>query len=452
MTGDHYDDPELLAYAEQQAGLPEGMESHVEKCQQCMKRLRSLRTFTALLQDTNVHAFSRRFRNGQREIDEFVSLAGGRVSTDSEADETFELLNRLGPEHWMSWLTDHPSARTRGLAERFISEARRGLNDRPERGLQLLDLAVEVANSLRDVFEIAECRGNVEVQRASALRHLGQYPAALEATEAAGCFLSHLPAPTFDLAFVGWARANVLFSMTRYAEALPLIRDVERTFLSFGDPYHAARARLLEASILCEQGDTPTAEGIYRDLLRYFEGDEDQEMIARLTCNLSDCAVRRDDAVTAQSLARKATALFTALGRPSEVTRLRWSLGHLLLRQEQFDAALLELRPAAADFEQRGMITSMGEVSLDIAEIHLRLGEWDEAQTLAVHLAGVFLKADAPQHHAQAYAALRTAVESRSATIELIDYVRGYVASAENEGRLFEPPPLRSLGPQDNHK
>ncbi len=86
------------------------------------------------------------------------------------------------------------------------------------------------------------------------------------------------------------------------------------------------------------------------------------------------------------------------------------------------------------------MITSMGEVCLDLAEIHLRLGEWDEAQALAERLAGVFLKADAPQHHAQAYACLRTAVERRSATIELIDYLREYFASIENEGGLFEPP------------
>lgn len=440
MTGEHYDDAALLAYAEQQAGVPEELESHIGNCAQCMKRMRSLRTFTAILQDMNVHAFSRRVRNGRREIDELVSLAGGRVRIDRETDAAFEALTRLAPEYWMSWLGDHPAARTRGLVERFIAEARCGLNDRPERALQLLDLAVDIANGLRDSFDIAECRGNIEVQRASALRHMGQYDTALKATDAAGRFLSHLPAPAFDLAFVLWARANVLFSMTRYAEALPLIQDVQRTFLSFGDPYHAARSRLLEANILCEQGDASTAEGIYRDLLRYFEDDEDQEMVAWLTQNLADCAVRRDDAVTAQSLARKATALFSALGRPSEVTRLRWSLGHLLLRQEQFDAALWELRSAAADFERRGMITSMGEVCLDVAEIHLRLGEWDDARALADHLASVFLKANAPVHHAQAYAALRTAVERRSATIELIDYLREYVANAGNEGRRFEPP------------
>jgi hypothetical protein len=89
-------------------------------------------------------------------------------------------------------------------------------------------------------------------------------------------------------------------------------------------------------------------------------------MIAWLTQNLADCAVRRDDSTTALLLARKATELFAALGRPSEVTRLRWSVGHLLLRQEQFDAALWELRSAARDSEQRGMITSMGEVCLNV--------------------------------------------------------------------------------------
>jgi tetratricopeptide (TPR) repeat protein len=440
MTGYHYDDTELLAYAEREGEIPQELESHVRKCEQCMERVRALHTFAAILKDTNVHAFSHRVRGGGREIDELVSLAAGRVSIDSEADAAFELFNRLGPEHWTSWVADHPSARTRGLVERFIAEARRELNDRPERALQILDVANEIATALRDVCTLSECCGNIELQRASALRHLGQYQAALEAAEAASRFLSHLPAPTFDLAFVAWARANVLFSMTRYTKALRLIQDVQSTFLSFGEAHHAARARILEASILCEQGDTLRAEGIYHELLRYFEGDEDQEMIARLTCNLADCAVRRDDAVTAQSLSRKAATLFAALGRPSEVTRLRWSVGHLLLQQEKFDAALWELRSAAADFEQRGMITSMGEVCLDVAEIHLRLGEWEEAQALAEHLAGVFLKADAPLHHAQAYASLRMAVAKRSATIELIDYLRTYVAATEDEARPFAPP------------
>jgi tetratricopeptide (TPR) repeat protein len=440
MTTHHYDDTELLAYAERQTDPAEGLERHLEKCPACRERVRSLRTFCGLLKGTDVQAFSRRFRNGRREIDELASLATGRVSTDQQADAVFELLRHLTLKDWGNWLAQHPSARTRGLVERFIAEARRSLNDRPDDALQLLDLAVEVANALPDVFDLAECRGNIEVQRASALRHLGQYPAALDATDAAERFLRHLPAPTFDLAFVAWARANVLFSMSRYTEALALIRDVERTFLSFGDPYHAARSRLLQANILCDQGETLAAERMYRELLRYFEADEDQEMIAWLTQNLADCAVRRDDAVTAQSLARKATALFSALGRPSEVTRLRWSVGHLLLRQEQFDAALWELRSAAADFEQRGMVTSMGEVCLDIAEIHLRLEEWDEARVLAEHLTGVFLQADASLHHAQAYGVLRTAVEKRSATIELIDYLRTYVTTPENEARSFAPP------------
>jgi tetratricopeptide (TPR) repeat protein len=440
VTADHYDDAELLAYAEQQADIPEALESHIRTCQQCTNRVRDLRVFTAILKDTNIHAFSRRFRNGRREMDELVSHAGGRASIDGDADAAFEILNRLAPERWMSWLAAHPEARTRGLVGCFIAEARRGFNDRPERALQILDLAVQVANVLGDVLDIAECRGNIEVQRASALRHLGHYHSALEATDAAGRFLSHLPAPTFDLAFVAWTRANILFSMTRYAEALPLIRDVEQTFVSFGDPYHAARSRLLAGNILCEQGDVQAAENIFRDLLRYFENDEDREMIAWLTQNLADCAVRRDDAVTAQSLAQKATALFTALGRPSEVTRLRWSLAHLLLRQQKFDAALWELRTAAADFEQRGMVTSLCEVCLDITEIHLRLGEWDEARALAERLAGIFLKADARLHHAQAYTVLRTAVEKRSATIELVAYLRDYVANAENGERHCEPP------------
>jgi len=63
-------------------------------------------------------------------------------------------------------------------------------------------------------------------------------------------------------------------------------------------------------------------------------------------------------------------------------------------------------------------------------------------RALAERLAGVFLKAAAPLHHAQAYAALRTAVEQRSATVELIEHLRTYFVSPPDDRPFVPPDPI----------
>jgi tetratricopeptide (TPR) repeat protein len=441
MIADHYEDYELLAYDDRDAALLdlETAEMHIAECEECAKRLGSIRRFEALLADKNVHRYAKRFRAATPETDDLVARTEDRVRGQVEAEQTLATLRELPIEGWAVWLSGDPSRRTPGLVHLLLTESRLYFNDKPAVALGVIAVASEVANAQSEVFDLAECQGNVELQRASALRHLGRHDEALAAADAAYRFLAHLPAPTYDLAFANWTRANVLFSMTRYGEALLLIRDAAETFLLFQDLEHANRARMLEASILCEQGEVERSQALYRELLRFFEGGSDTEMIARLFANLGDCAVRRDDAAAAQFLASQATRLFAELGRPSEATRVRWSLGHLLLRQRDLAAALPELRAAAKDFERRGMIASVGEVSLDILEIHVTRREWGDAETLARTLVSLFVAASAPLHHAQAYSYLREAIANRSATIELIDYVREKVTSGEIPTEFVPP-------------
>ncbi|HEY2323637.1 MAG TPA: hypothetical protein VGJ82_12315 [Thermoanaerobaculia bacterium] len=441
MIDGHYEDYELLAYRDRDADMLDvpSADAHISMCEECTERLRAIRRFEALLSDKNVHDYARRLRSAPPAMDAFVVATDDRLRADVDAERTLARLGSVAIDAWPEWLAFHPSRQTPGLVLALLGESRRHLNDRPETTLRVIAIAEEIANAQTDVFDLAECRGNVELQRANALRHLGRYDEALAAADAAYRFLAHLPAPTYDLAFASWARANVLFSMTRYAEALPLIRDATETFLIFGDLEHANRARVVEASLLCEQGDVERSEQVYRALLTFFENAGDTEMIARLSANLADCAVRLDHASDARLFAAQATQLFATLGRPSEATRVRWSLGNLLMRHGAFEDALGELEAAAEDFQQRGMIATMGEVLLDIVEIYLRRTEWVEAEALARTLAGVFRSAHAPLHHAQAYAYLRDALANRSATVDLVASVRAFVTGS-SETDAFAPP------------
>jgi tetratricopeptide (TPR) repeat protein len=438
MTGEHYEDYELLAYDERDGEMIDldAADRHIAVCEECAERRRRLRVFQAFLRDRSVHDHARRSGIDFHDGDDLARNESERRRDEEEAAAVILALRQFPIAKWSAWLSER-QANTRGMVHALLSESRRHLNDRPAAALRIIDIAENAANAQVNVFDRAECRGNVELQRANALRHMGKYDEALRAADSANELLAELPAPTYDLAFATWAKANVLFSMTRFTEALLLARDAEATFAIFGDTANAQRARVLVASVLCEEGELETATTMYHELRVAFERAGDREMVARVTANLADCAVRTDDFAQARLLGRQATHLYTDLGRPSEATRVRWSLGHALLRKGELESAMTELLAVARDYERRGMLASMGEVFLDLVEVYLRRDEWEQAEALAAK-AAAFL-GSAPVHLAQAYAYLRDAVASRTATLELIESVRAF--GARKDGSLtFQPP------------
>jgi tetratricopeptide (TPR) repeat protein len=279
----------------------------------------------------------------------------------------------------------------------------------------------------------------IEKERSNALRLLGRYPEALAALDAAEGFLKYLPAPAYDQNFVDWNRATVLFYMTRYAEALPLSMLVVDTFRRLGEADYAQQSRILVANIFCEQGNVLGAHAMYREVLSYFDAQRNRELVAQLNANLAECEVRLDHPDEALRFAGEAMRGYEGLGKRTEVVRLRWILGYQLLRRDHLVAALDVLEGASEEFESLGMVAEAGGVGLDIVEIHMRQEKWDLAAQLGEHLIKVFTASEAPVHQVQAVTYLRESVEARRATVELLDYVRFYVKS-DDQDLFFEPP------------
>jgi tetratricopeptide (TPR) repeat protein len=199
-------------------------------------------------------------------------------------------------------------------------------------------------------------------------------------------------------------------------------------------------ARNLEAMTLTEQGKTAEGLRVYLLIEQQLQQLDDPQMTARVTKNIAVSYRRLGNYSDATAYTLAAQKLYRALGAESEMIRSEWTLGAIDLLTGETETGLNTLRGAAAAFEGLGMLADAGFVKLDLTEELLRLGEWDEAGTLAGEAADTFARAGAKLHLSTALSYLREAVQQRAATLELVRYVRDYVM-ADEEGRSFEPPP-----------
>jgi tetratricopeptide (TPR) repeat protein len=230
----------------------------------------------------------------RRVVDAVASQLRG-VDADLEASNTFDALLELPVDKWSAFLAARPNRRTESLVARLIAEGRKAVSNEPDRALAMFLAAEEVTNTLKDVLRLARYRGVLAKERAHALRVLGRYTEALADVDAAEAFLSEVPASAYDLTFVRWTRATILFDMGRYPEALSLAVAVVRSFEKFEDLEYAHQARILVADLLCERGAVEDALAMYRELQGYFEEQDDDEITPALAKRIRECETHLAD-------------------------------------------------------------------------------------------------------------------------------------------------------------
>jgi len=340
---------------------------------------------------------------------------------------------------WSRYVATHPNAPTESLARRIMDAAIDELDRKPAYALELLDAADSIAGRIDDRQGQLECRSEVWKNRANALRMLGRYEEALNATVAAERFAEEIRTGAFMLAQITYTRGTVLFKMGRFAETIAAARDASYRFAEYGDVKRVIHARNLEAIALTEQGEIAESLRVYLLLAQQLQQLDDPQMMARVTENIAVSHRRLGNYDEARAYAEAAQERYRTLGADSEIIRVEWTLGLIELLIGETETGLDRLRGAAAAFEARRMIADAGFVKLALTEELLRLGEWDEASVMAGEAAETFATAGAKLHLSTALSFLREAVQGRSATLELVRYVREYV-TADDEGRGFEPP------------
>ncbi len=442
MTGHrHYTRADLLAYLDENEDVVDlrAVADAVAWCAACAGRLRELQGFGRLIADAEVWRKAHAPVIQPPGIMDILRDAGRIAREQRAAEHDFAALIAAPFETWPAYFAAHPGAPTEPLVLRIMEAAVAELERQPAHALLLLEAADTIAGRVKDQNEQIECRSEVWKNRANALRLLGQYDDALNATVIAARFADEIATGAFMLAQIIYTRGTVLFKMGRFAETIKTARDASRRFAEYGDVKRVIHAQNLEAMALTEQGETAEGLRIYLLIAQQLQQLDDPQMTARVMKNIAVSYRRLGNYDDARAYAIAAQQRYRELGTGAEIIRAEWTLGAIDLLTGETERGLTRLREAAAAFEAMGMLADSGFVKLALTEELLRLGEWDEASTLAGEAADTFARAGAKLHLSTALSYLREAVQHRAATVELVRYVREYV-TADEEGRRFEPP------------
>jgi tetratricopeptide (TPR) repeat protein len=437
----HFTTADLLAYLDDNRDVVDlaAVAVAVTSCVTCAARLQELHDFERLvatevkLREVDVPAgHPPKIIDVLRDVD--------RVAREKRsAERDFKALIAAPVKSWPAYFWAHADAPTQGLVRRIMEAAIEELDRKPARALELLDGADLIAARIDDRQGQLDCRSEVWKNRANALRMLGRYEEALDATVTAERFAEEVRTGAFMRAQILYTRGTVLLKMGRFADALLAARSASYRFAEYGDVKRVIHARNLEAIALTEQGETNEGLRVYLLIAQQLQEIDDPHMAAFVTVNIAVSHLRLGNYADARAFTLVAQERYRKLGAESEVIRADWALGVIDLRVGQTATGVARLRGAATAFETLKMPADAGFVKLDLTEELLRLGEWDEASVMAGQAAEAFASAGAKLHLSTALSFLREAVQRRSATPELVRYVRAYV-TADEEGRRFEPP------------
>jgi tetratricopeptide (TPR) repeat protein len=420
----HPDRIDILMYVERDTAAAERIRAHLDECADCAAVAEEYERIIGVLSDPAFRACFDGTDDKAAARESLLAEYDAAVSEKAAARTLFAEMLNAAPGNWPQWLDGHPEHRTLAMADEVFRHIETELNRAPQRALELTSLGEAIGRSLPLELESHTVLGDAWRYRSSALRHLGRYDEALNAASVAEAWYSSVTTGSFDVAQAQYARAVTLFKMTRHADASAVIASADQILSEFGESLPLARARMLHAAILIEEGDVDGAQERWREVLPMLARFGASVEEARVLANLGDCNLRLGNLDAAAEDARLAVQRYTSLSMETESIRSEWALGMVCLARGDSEQGLGVLDEAAAGFEARGMVADAGFVKLDVCEELLRRGEWSDAEVIARELVALFTAAGVTLASVNALHYLRQAVERHEASAEAVRNVR----------------------------
>lgn len=275
--------------------------------------------------------------------------------------------------------------------------------------------ALELFNQAQALYEQIGEVGQIylsilQLNRSNALRHLGQFKAAIQASKVANLQLTELN-HTIEAARAQKSLARTYFILGRYNEALDIldrVRDRYSTDERWGDvieldllisDYLLQLRRFAEVRDKCEQ-------------IRQISGQHGMRLEvgwAMLNEAIAYAGLHKYDEAL-DSLA-EARTLFELEENPVFVATTIIEKADILRRQGQFEQSLLTTQRVATFFEQKGLVMQEAKAHLLAAQAAAALNHNEDALRLASNVLEIGQLKDLPSLRYQARALLGTLAE-----------------------------------------
>ena len=445
----HYDDEALISIL-QGDGSGDARDPHLTACSTCAETLESYRAVADVLGEAAVWD-SRELRE-EPAAETITRLRAFARTREAETDIAAVLVGELfrhSRESWCSAVANDIRYHNAGVASALISSSETAIDTNPKDAVEMARAALTVANVLidedgeRDV--VPRVRGAAGRQYAYTLFYTGENREALVILEAAQRELERCAIADYDIARLNIVRALVYRSLEKFQDAIELSREAARTFEKYGDRQRVSSARMTEAYLLMHQSRYAEALPILRSVERASMSEFDATTRAMTLANIAICQSNTGQQAEAMSTYKVSAALFEEIGIRTESVRVRASIAVILRSEGYIVEAKRRLMELRNEVRELGMRYLAATLDLEVADFLLVEGKFESATTLCMDALEYFKSSGSTETEGPLIALtfLREAAEQRRLSREVVSHVKRYIEKAEKQPRLlFAPLPV----------
>lgn len=369
-------------------------------------------------------------------------LSKALADSRSEAPELWAELKPYRFQDQYHLIRAHRRFVTWGLCELFCQESAQSTTIDPDRAVEAAELAVLVADLLKEGEPARSCllyqlRGYAWAHDGNARRVLGDLRNADESFSIADAWWEAGQAGAGDV--LGYEpvlldlKASLRIAQRRFSEALILLDHLVALHkdgsLSRQQDFHlAGRALIQKALALAEMEEPEHAIEVLQEAECLIDARRDPRLFLCLRHNLLWNLTTVEAYEDAQAMLQEVADLCREQGNhPLSLMRVRWAEARIAAGRGDTETAIRIFQDLRQEFARRGISYDAALVTIELTALYAREGCTSEVKKLSLEMAKIFGAQDVPREAIAAMLFFQKAAEREHATAKLAREVAAFL-------------------------
>lgn len=363
----------------------------------------------------------------------------------SGALELFTQLRREGVEERYTLIQSDPRFQTWGFFELLVERSLETVTQDPglaeELGALALRLSEHFNGTLYDTGALEDLRARAWAHIGNAQRVRSDLASAQRAFVFAHTYLQKGTNDPVELAIILDLEASLRRGQRHFAEAANLLRKATRIFIKQGDPHRAGRALAKLSIVHHADGNLEDALILLRRSLDLLDMEREPRLRLYAQHNLISYLTEAGRFPEAREVYQEARPLYRDFPEAWVQNRRKWVRGRIL-RGLGHSARAESLLLAARDgFLDEGVPYDTALISLEIAALYAEQGRTAELKRLSGEMLPIFSSLHIHREALAALTFLIGAIETETATLDVVQGVERFLRQAANRPELRFPEP-----------